>query len=301
MRAAFIKGLMKAAEEDPNLWLLTGDLGYSFLEEFSEAFPNRFVNVGIAEQNMMGIAAGLALVGKKVVVYSIVNFATFRCLEQIRNDICYHDLDVVIVGVGAGYAYGSQGYTHHGIEDIAIMRVLPNMKIFAPAEVMQTQWMMKSFFSIKGPSYIRLGKSDLRIDQQFPKDTSQAVYLKEGSDVAILCLGTALSYGLEVFSLLEAKGISAGVISFPRVVPLDEEAVFKAALQVRALVVIEEHRVGGLSSIIAEILMKRKMMVPVKIFKLSDQPVKVGGSPQEICSYEGFSSQLMATEIEEFL
>ena len=285
MRTAFIKGLMKAAREDPNLWLLTGDLGYSFLEVFSEAFPNRFVNVGVAEQNMMSIAAGLALVGKRVVVYSIVNFATFRCLEQIRNDICYHDLDVTIVGVGAGYAYGSQGYSHHGIEDIAIMRALPNMKIFAPAEVVQTEWMMEKLFSIKGPSYLRLGKSDLKIEQRLSNDIAQASCLREGSDVAILCLGTALSYGLEVFSLLEEKGMSARVLSFPRVVPLDEEAVIKAALQVKILIVIEEHRVGGLSTIIAEVLMKHRMMVPVKVFKLPDEPVKTGGSSQELCGY----------------
>jgi transketolase len=297
MRTTFIEGLMKASEEDPNLWLLTGDLGYSFLEGFFERFPNRSVNVGIAEQNMMSIAAGLALVGKKVVVYSIVNFATFRCLEQIRNDICYHNLDVTIVGVGAGYAYGSQGYSHHGIEDIAIMRVLPNMKIFAPAEVEQTEWMMRNLFSIKGPSYLRLGKNSLRIKQELPQGIGQAIFFKEGKDLFILCLGTALSYGLEVAVLLEKKKISAGVISFPQIVPIDEEAIIKVALQMKMLVVIEEHRVGGLSTILAEVLMERKISVPVKVFNLPDEPIKVGGSSEELCEHAGIRSEAMVVKI----
>lgn len=301
MRTAFIKGLMKAASQDHNLWLLTGDLGYSFLEQFSSTFPKRFINVGVAEQNMMSIAAGLSLVGKKVVVYSIVNFVTLRCLEQIRNDICYHNLDVMIVGVGAGYAYGSQGYSHHGIEDIGIMRSLPNMKIFAPAEVVQTEWLMGTLLSIKGPSYLRLGKSNFKIEQELPKDNSFAVKIREGSDVMMLCLGTALSYGIEVASLLKNSSISVGILSFPRLEPIDEETIVKVASQVKMLVVIEEHRVGGLATIVAEVLMKHGMMIRVKVFRLSDDPVKIGGSAEELCSYSGLSVSAIVKSIQDIL
>ena len=139
MRNTFIHEVCKAAESNPNLWLITADLGYSVLEPFSNNYPDRFINVGVAEQNMIGIAAGLAMTGCQVVTYSIVNFSTLRCLEQIRNDVCYHNANVKIVGVGGGYAYGSQGFTHHGIEDLTIMMSLPNIDVLAPGDPIEAK------------------------------------------------------------------------------------------------------------------------------------------------------------------
>jgi transketolase len=134
MRNAFIQGLSKLAENDKNIMLLTGDLGYGIFEDFEKKFPNQFLNCGVAEQNMIGVAAGLASEGKRVFVYSIANFPTFRCLEQIRNDICYHGLPVTIVSIGSGFSYGTLGYSHYAIEDIAIMRCLPGLRIFSPVD-----------------------------------------------------------------------------------------------------------------------------------------------------------------------
>ena len=139
MRTAFIDTLCQLAAEDERIWLLTGDLGYSVLERFATRFPERYVNVGVAEQNMVGVAAGLARCGKMPWVYSIANFPTFRCLEQIRNDVCYHNGNVKVVAVGAGFAYGPHGYTHHGLEDVAILRALPNMTVVAPADPVETR------------------------------------------------------------------------------------------------------------------------------------------------------------------
>ena len=140
MRNKFIDTLCKIAQKDNSIWLLCGDLGYSVLEPFEKSFPDRFINVGIAEQNMIGIAAGIASCGQRVFCYSIANFPTMRCLEQIRNDICYHNCDVTIVSVGAGFAYGNAGYSHYGLEDLSVLSVLPNMRVYTPADSYEVEW-----------------------------------------------------------------------------------------------------------------------------------------------------------------
>ena len=159
MRTAFVNTLIELAEKDENIYLLTGDLGFSVLEGFIQKFPERFINCGVAEQNMMGVAAGLALSGKKPYVYSIIPFVTMRCFEQVRNDICYQNLDVKIVGVGSGLAYGFLGATHHAIEDIAILRVLPNMTILSPGDPTEARELTLKSYQTKNPTYLRLNKS----------------------------------------------------------------------------------------------------------------------------------------------
>ena len=158
MRKTFITTLLALAEADPDIWLLNADLGFSFLEPFAERFPGRYLNVGVAEQNMIGVATGLALSGAKVFAYSIANFPTLRCLEQIRNDVCYHRAHVVVVAVGAGFAYGSQGYTHHAIEDLAVMRALPGMRVGVPGNRHETKALVTHFAREPGPAYLRLGR-----------------------------------------------------------------------------------------------------------------------------------------------
>lgn len=295
MRSAFIKALINAARTSPNLWLLTADLGYSFLEPFAKEFPLRFVNVGVAEQNMMSIAAGLALCGKKVVVYSIINFATFRALEQIRNDICYHHLDVTIVGVGAGYFYGSQGYSHHCIEDVGIMRCLPHMKIYCPMDAEHTEELSAQILSHTGPAYLRLGRSPVvSQDYQRSQDLGSALLLRKGKEVMILALGEAVAHGIAVAALLDAQNISAGVMTFPRVVPIDEEAIIAAVKEDPLIVIIEEHGVGGLATLVAEVLMKRTIRAHVKVVQLPSIPIHIGGSSQELLQEVGLSAQAIA-------
>src|SRR5436305_4783641 len=155
MRSTFIATLLDVAEQNPNVWLLCGDLGYSVLEVFQQRFPERFCNVGVAEQNMAGIASGLAHAGNTVFIYSIGNFPTFRCLEQLRNDVCYHGADVKVVAVGAGFAYGSQGYTHHALEDVAVMSVLPNIEVFVPCDPAEVQAVTRAISVSRKPAYLR--------------------------------------------------------------------------------------------------------------------------------------------------
>ena len=158
MRTTFIETLSKAASENPDIWLLCGDLGYSVLEPFAAKFPDRYLNVGVAEQNMAGIAAGIALSGKTVFIYSIGNFPTLRCLEQLRNDVCYHGADVKVVAVGAGYAYGSQGYTHHALEDAGIMSMLPGIEVFVPCDPIEVRAATRLIATSGKPSYLRLSR-----------------------------------------------------------------------------------------------------------------------------------------------
>jgi transketolase len=187
MRKAFIDSLVAAAEENSAIWLLCGDIGYSVLETFADRFPDRFVNVGVAEQNMTGIAAGIALSGKTVFIYSIGNFPTFRCLEQLRNDVCYHGADVKVVAVGSGYAYGSQGYTHHAVEDVAVMSALPGIEIFAPCDPAETRTATQMIAASGRPSYLRLsraGEPDLGANK--PDDLRRPRFLRKGRDLPYL-------------------------------------------------------------------------------------------------------------------
>ena len=190
MRTAFIKTLCEIAAEDERIWLLCGDLCYSLLEQFADRFPTRFVNVGIAEQNMIGMAAGLAMCGKVVFVYSIANFPTLRCLEQIRNDVCYHNLNVNIVAIGAGFTYGAHGYTHHALEDLAILRALSNLQVIAPGDPVETQLITRHLSDNPAPAYLRLGKAGEPVVHIHPPDlqVGRMIPLKPGTDVLMIAL-----------------------------------------------------------------------------------------------------------------
>ena len=191
MRAAFIETMLDLAEHEERIWLLCGDLGYSVLERFAERFPGRFVNVGVAEQNMTGVAAGLALSGKIVFTYSIANFPIMRCLEQIRNDICYHDLNVKIVAVGGGFAYGSAGYSHHALEDLVIMRSLPNMTVLAPGDPTEARLAIRAVLSHTGPCYMRFGKAgEPTVHPTEPHfEIGHVIPMRSGTDALVVSTG----------------------------------------------------------------------------------------------------------------
>ena len=255
MRTAFVDTLCQLAEYDQRIWLLTADLGYSVLECFAQRFPDRFLNVGVAEQNMTGVAAGLALCGKIVFTYSIANFPTVRCLEQIRNDVCYHRLSVKIVAVGGGLAYGAQGYTHHGVEDLAIMRALPGMVVIAPGDPIETRLATRATADWSGPCYLRLGKASEPTVYDLPPRfrIGEAILVRDGTDVTLISTGTMLGNTVAAADVLASEGITARVLSMHTVKPLDTRAVLQAARETRALVTVEEHSsVGGLGSAVAQ-------------------------------------------------
>ena len=257
MRNAFLDTLYDLALEDERIVFITGDLGFSVVEKFMEKIPNQFLNAGVAEQNMTGIAAGMALSWKISFTYSIANFPTLRCLEQIRNDICYHDANVKIVSVGGGFAYGAMSVTHHAMEDLGVMRCLPNLTVMAPGDPVETRAATRRIVQHKGPVYLRLGKAGEPTVHKGEIDfeIGKALRLREGNDATLISTGGMLWTACAAADLLAANGIELRVLSMHTIKPLDAEAILDAAKQTGAVFTLEEHGViGGLGSAVAELL-----------------------------------------------
>lgn len=257
MRATFIQTLVGLAQEDDRICLIVGDLGFGAVEPFAEKFPGNFINAGVAEQNMTGLATGMALCGKIVFTYSIGNFPTMRCLEQIRNDICYHNANVKVVAVGGGLAYGALGVTHHTTEDLAIMRVLPHMTVVAPGDSVEVALATRAIVEKPGPCYLRLAKTGEPIVHQTEPDFTlgKAITVREGSDLTLISTGEMLYNTMKSAEQLAHEGIQARVLSMHTLKPLDIESVLTAAQETRIIVTIEEHSViGGLGGSVAEVL-----------------------------------------------
>jgi len=305
MRTAFIQTLIECARANEHIWLLVGDLGYSVVEPFRQEFPERFINVGVAEQNMTGIATGLALSGKIVFTYSIANFPTLRCLEQIRNDVCYHEANVKIVAVGGGLAYGAQGMTHHATEDLAIMRALPNMTVVAPGDPVEAALATRAIAKWPGPCYLRLGKAGEPIVHKTSPDfqIGKAIPLKDGSDVTIICTGSTTQRAIQASEHLEKLGIEAGVLIMHTVKPVDVQAIIKIAGETRAIVTLEEHSItGGLGSTVAEILAEIDVAhIRFKRLGLKDDYCRVVGKQEYLCDTLGLRIDDMVKAIQHLL
>jgi transketolase len=257
MRTAFIKQLIEEAHKNEKIFLLVGDLGYNVVEPFRDAFPDRFINVGIAEQNMIGIAAGLAMNGFIVYCYSIGNFPTLRCLEQIRNDVAYYNSNVRIVSVGAGYAYGSIGMSHHATEDIGIMRTLPNMTVCTPSDPFEARRITTLSVSHQGPMYIRLGKAGEQNYHSMPKLGFQIgdilpLRIVEGSKIAVIACGSILA---NAFEPIVQKELPYSIYTLPTVKPINKFQLYNLAANYERILVLEEHQKScGVGSAIIEIL-----------------------------------------------
>jgi len=255
MRNAFLNELYALAKTDERITFITGDLGYTVVEKLMEELPKQFLNAGVAEANMTSIAAGMAMSGKICFTYSIANFPTLRCLEQIRNDVCYHDANVKIVAIGGGFAYGTSGATHHAIEDLAVMRALPNLIVVAPGDPVEAKAATRALAAYSGPCYLRLGKAGEPIVHQGEIDfqLGKAIRLRDGSDVTLISTGGMLKTASLAADRLSESGISTRVVSMHTLKPLDTDEVMAAATDTRALFTLEEHSViGGLGSAVAE-------------------------------------------------
>jgi transketolase len=255
MRNAFAAEVTALADADPRVVLLSGDIGNRLFDAFKERHPERFYNCGVAEANMIGMAAGLALTGLRPVVYTITPFVTTRCLEQIRVDVCYHDIGVTIVGVGAGLAYASLGPTHHSCEDIAFLRALPNMAVIAPGDAVEVRLALRQAVQRGHGTYIRIGKKGEPVVHKEPPDFAigRAITLREGDDVCLLSTGNMLPEVLHTADLLQQAGISARVASFHTVKPLDADYLRRAFRTFPLVATIEEHsRIGGFGAAVAE-------------------------------------------------
>jgi transketolase len=252
MRTAFIEELTAQARVNPRIFLTVGDLGYSVVEPFAEEFPERFLNAGIAEQNMTGVAAGLASEGYHVFTYSIANFPTLRCLEQIRNDICYHGLPVTIVSVGAGTAYGNLGYSHHAVQDVAILRTMPGITVLSPATPSETRLCVRWLVSHPSPSYLRIGKAGEPELYPVAHDIQNPVLVKQGSnDTAIVASGAILKVAID-FAESQPPASAPTVFSMPMLKPI-QPSVAATLKRFKHLVALEENvSEGGLFAALAE-------------------------------------------------
>ncbi len=255
MRNAFAKSIIELAEKDERVVLLTGDLGFMVLEPFARQFPKRFYNVGAAEQNMVGVATGLAEAGFIPFVYSIANFASLRPYEFIRNGPLLHRLPVRIVGIGDGFDYGPAGPTHHGLEDVGVMRLLPGMTVIAPASPSQTRTALQETYALAGPVYYRLGKASGKPLPEIGFHPETIETLRPGRDALILTLGGIAQEALAAAEKLEAKGVFLEVAAVAQVAPAPESAIFEMARRFPVVATLEAHYVcGGIGSLVAEII-----------------------------------------------
>lgn len=304
MRNAFIKTLMAQAPTHPELYFLVGDLGFGFIEQFQSTFPKQFANIGVAEQNMTGVAAGLALSGKTVFTYSIANFTILRPLEQVRVDICYHNANVKLISSGSGFHYYSLGATHHATEDLAIMRALPNMTIVSPGDPQEAEHATRAFITThKGPAYMRITGRPTVYSQPINFEIGKSIEVREGNDLTLIATGGMLYDAVVVADNLASKGIKARVISMHTIKPLDTEAVLKAANETGEIYTIEDHSVvGGLGGACAETLAENYTRLNGKFprfhrFGIRDQFVKDVGSVDYIREQLGLSSTQITEKI----
>ena len=257
MRDAFVRTLLEIAKKDKNVYIITGDLGFGVLKPFWTELPEQIINAGIAEQNMTSIAAGLAMQGKTVYTYSIGNFPTLRCIEQIRNDCAYHNANVKVVCVGGGFVYGSLGMSHHATEDIAMMRSLPDVTVLAPGDLVEAECATKAIYETPGTCYLRLGRGgEKRIHEKLDGFTiGKAIEIQKGGNVAVFSTGAIFDEVNEACEELKVQGIIPTVYTFPTIKPIDKEVILECAKTHKAIVTVEEHNLsGGFGSAIAEVL-----------------------------------------------
>ena len=256
MRNAFADELTKLGNEDARVVMLSGDIGNRLFDKFKDSHPSRFFNCGVAEANMMGVAAGMAMNGLRPVAYTITPFVTTRCLEQIRTDVCYHEAPVTIVSVGGGLAYSSLGPTHHACEDISFLRALPNMVVICPGDAHEVRAALRASMRQDRPVYIRMGKKGEPVVHAGPLADfaiGKAITLEEGSDVCLLSTGNMLPETVEAAHKLKEHGISAQVVSFHTVKPLDEDCLRNAFAKFKLVATLEEHSlIGGFGAAVSE-------------------------------------------------
>ena len=306
MRDTFVKTLIKLAKIDRTIEVVTGDLGFGVLKPFWEELPDQFTNAGIAEQNMASLAAGMALEGKIVFIYSIGNFPTLRCLEQIRNDCAYHNANVKIVCVGGGFVYGSLGMSHQATEDLAIMRALPNVAVLAPGDLIEAEKCTEAIVRYPGTCYLRLGRGgEKRIHKNLNGfEIGKAIKVYEGEKVAIFSTGAVFDEVQEAHAKLLKQGYFPAVFTFPSVKPIDKETIEKIAVEFELIVTCEEHNiVGGFGAAVAEVVSEMKQQANAKILTIGlhdEYSVKVGSQKYLRKQYQ-MDSESIVSKIQDML
>ena len=289
MRTVFNKVLVELAEKDPRIHMVLADIGYGEIEGFARRFPDRYYNCGVMEQNMTGVACGIAMEGNIAVTYSIANFPTLRCLEQIRNDVCYHNANVKIVNIGGGVSYGALGVSHHSTEDIAIMRALPNMVVVVPCDLQEAEAATRAVFEYEGPVFYRCGyKNEKDIHHRpFKFELGKALTVEDGDDCTIIFCGPLGFEAQKAVLATREKGIHCRLISMHTIKPIDREAIVRAAKETGRIITVEEHNLsGGLGSAVAEVLCDEGALnVKMHRMALPDVNVHQVGSQQYLREY----------------
>jgi transketolase len=252
MRTAFVESLIAQAMRDQNIILITGDLGYGVLDEYQRQLPKQFINAGVAEQSMMSMAAGLASTGKRVFVYSIGNFSTARCFEQIRNDVCGMNNSVTVVSVGSGYSYGPQGYSHHAIEDLSIMRTLPNMEIYSPCDAIEADLCVQAIVKSSGPAYLRIGKSgEPKLTENLSSSLTPRL-VREGTWGSILFTGSIGINAIKAWEELKKNHRYPNIYSVPHFGSMSSEFLTEISSHGSILTLEENVKAGGFGSLVME-------------------------------------------------
>lgn len=302
MRTTFINKLTEFARNDKDVYLITSDTGLGVFEEFKKEFPERYINVGIAEAAMIGMAAGLVLSGKKVFCYAISTFITMRCFEQVRVDLCYQNLPVKLIGVGGGLTYGAAGSTHHTIEDIAVMSSLPNMKVICPGDPFEVEKAMYDMMQFDSPCYLRIGKSGEKLinDTSTEFKTGKGTVINQGSDIAIISTGNMLEVAVEAAQKLQDKGINPEVISMHTIKPVDRELIINTAKKCKNIVSIEEHNIiGGLGSTLSSVITDEELDVKLLKFGIPDAFVTCVGDQDYLRECYGLTVENISSKITE--
>lgn len=304
MRNAFADEITKLAAKDERIVLLSGDIGNRLFNDYKEVADERFFNCGIAEANMTSVAAGLAMNGLRPVTYTITAFNTIRCLEQIKLDVCYHELPVVIVGTGSGLSYADLGATHHSCDDIGLLRNIPGIKIVCPADAVEVRLALREALKDDSPVYIRLGKKNEPVVHQAEPDfkIGKSMPIVTGNDVCILSTGNILPIVMEAGEKLNELNISSQIVNFHTVRPLDEEALKDAFNRFKLVVTIEEHYLtGGLGSSIAEWMIDNQIVkTPLLRIGVPDKFLKKTGPQEHARKSVGLTVPDIARKIEDF-
>ena len=305
MRTAFIKRLTELASQDPSIILITGDLGFGVLDDFEKRFPGQFLNAGVAEQNMTALATGMALEGRVALTYSIGNFPTLRCLEQLRNDACYHQANVKAVSIGGGFSYGQLGMSHHATEDLSIMRALPGMVVCAPASAFETRHALDAVIAHDGPVYLRLERAapDFTDNASIPFALGKARILREGPDLTLVGVGGIVAHLIAAAEQLAGTGIQCRVVSMHTVKPLDTETILAAAEETGGILTVEENSIlGGLGGAVAEVCLEHSIR-PRRFRRLGirDSFVSIVGDQAFLRAQAGIDQSAITAAVQQLL
>ena len=296
--------LMELAKDDKDIMVLACDSrGSASMANFAKEYPEQFVEIGIAEQNAVGVAAGLATCGKKPYVASPACFLSMRSVEQVKVDVAYSKTNVKLVGISGGVSYGALGMTHHSLQDIAVMRAIPDITVILPADRFETEKMIEALVNFNGPAYIRIGRNpveDVYENEEFEFKIGKANIMCKGNDITIIATGETVKPAIEASKLLANEGIGCRVINMHTIKPLDTEVIIKAAKETKGIITVEEHSIfGGLGSAVSEVV-SQEIPTKMKIVGIKDE-APITGNSKEVFNYYGLTASNLVLEAKKIL